>query len=442
MTGERAWQFFWQFLPPFADNSTRHNGHPSIPRTTQRLNMARRPRKATTGRHKGSRQRGYWYRAGRGWYATDHGRSVPLLDEEGDHLKDSDTREEIVQQAHARHLLGQQRTAPEGTADTVPVADVVATYLEFCQANSRPATFDSRGRMLFDFVYGLPPKFWNHADPKHKTPKPGKNDYIHDGFGQRTVGSLIPMDVQRWLDKHPTWGQSTRRIAVQSVKRAFNYAVKMGLIHANPVKGFVAPQGKQRITYFTPEVEQAMYRHAKPALRLALRVLIRTGARYGSELCHLTAAHITDGPKGMTWKFNADEAKTNKPRVIYIPSDIAAEVRPLMARHPSGAIFRNTRGQPWDKRAMRAAFIRLKKRLQRKKVKMHPADCLYSTRHTYAKRMLGGYWGQPVSVEILAGLMGNSRQVCWDHYGKWCAMYTDPLQAAIEATAAKQPASG
>ena len=47
-----------------------------------------RPRKqATTGRHKGSRQRGYWFRGGRGWYTTDHGQKIPLRDEKGSHYK-------------------------------------------------------------------------------------------------------------------------------------------------------------------------------------------------------------------------------------------------------------------------------------------------------------------------------------------------------------------
>ena len=35
----------------------------------------------------------------------------------------------------------------------------------------------------------------------------------------------------------------------------------------------------------------------------------------------------------------------------------------------------------------------------------------YTCRHTYAKRMLGGYWGKPVTLEVLAGLMGNSQNL-------------------------------
>ena len=56
--------------------------------------------------------------------------------------------------------------------------------------------------------------------------------------------------------------------------------------------------------------------------------------------------------------------------------------------------------------------------------------CMYSTRHTYAKRMLQGYWtGKPVPIEILAQLMGNSVQICRDHYLKWTESMNEALWA-------------
>ena len=63
------------------------------------------------------------------------------------------------------------------------------------------------------------------------------------------------MDVQQWLDKHPTWGKGTRRIAVQGLKRALNYAVSMQITPRNPIKGFKISLGGKRISFFTPEVE-------------------------------------------------------------------------------------------------------------------------------------------------------------------------------------------
>ena len=55
-------------------------------------------------------------------------------------------------------------------------------------------------------------------------------------------------------------------------------------------------------------------------------------------------------------------------------------------------------------------------------------DCvLYSTRHTYAKRILSGYWGSPTNIETLARLMGNSVAICRAHYLLWDETSTDFL---------------
>ncbi len=73
----------------------------------------------------------------------------------------------------------------------------------------------------------------------------------------------------------------------------------------------------------------------------------------------------------------------------------------------------------------------------------------YSCRHTFAHRMLSGFWngGKGCSIETLAELIGDTPKVAFDHYGReWGQHYQDPLWAAIgaepmpdEASAAKQP---
>jgi integrase len=177
-----------------------------------------------------------------------------------------------------------------------------------------------------------------------------------------------------------------------------------------------------------------MYRQCKKPLATAIRVCIRTGARFGSEFCRLTAKHVDDTDlKCMVWRFTADEAKTNKPRAIYVPKEIAELVRSLVKCYPTGPLFRNSQGKPWTKQSLRCAFRRLKQKLENGDVALDKADCMYTCRHTFAKRMLGGYWTKkPCTIEQVAGLMGNSRQVCWDHYAQWCDQYTDPLKDAID----------
>jgi len=52
----------------------------------------------------------------------------------------------------------------------------------------------------------------------------------------------------------------------------------MKAISRNPIRGFKVSKGRARVTYFTPEIEQALLKNSKPALASAIKVLIRTGA--------------------------------------------------------------------------------------------------------------------------------------------------------------------
>ena len=66
---------------------------------------AKRKRKETTrGRRAGGHNRGYWFRKGRGWYATENGKPVPLCAENGDHLKAQGTSPDLLERAYARCL--------------------------------------------------------------------------------------------------------------------------------------------------------------------------------------------------------------------------------------------------------------------------------------------------------------------------------------------------
>jgi integrase len=225
------------------------------------------------------------------------------------------------------------------------------------------------------------------------------------------------------------------RIAIQSVKRAFNYGVEMGLIPSNPFKGFKAGVGGKRVTYFTDAQELAIYKFAPKPLALMVEVCIKTGARYGSEYACLTAKHVEETPSGMRWRFSPQEqktgSKTHKERVIYVPDKLADIVREQVKKHPTGVIFPNSHGTKWKLATVKENFSRLKKKLKNNGVVLDHDACMYSTRHTYAKRMLGGYYGKPVTLDVLAGLMGNTPQVCYEHYAKWCEAYTDPLFDAV-----------
>jgi len=84
--------------------------------------------KRTAGRRKGSRNKVYWYRKGRGWYRTELGKPAPLL-EDGVHIR-SPEAEEQAKKAHARRLLEREKLAErEATGDRTPVME---THLMLC----------------------------------------------------------------------------------------------------------------------------------------------------------------------------------------------------------------------------------------------------------------------------------------------------------------------
>jgi hypothetical protein len=210
-----------------------------------------------------------------------------------------------------------------------------------------------RADTLFDFCFGLPPRFRaKDATPKRLTNelrKEAAKARIHAGFGRLRVHELIPLHIDQWLNAHKRW-KGCRRTRIQAVKRALNYAAEKGLIPRNPIRGYKTPKAKGRVTYITPEQEQAMLKEANLALRTAIKVCIRTGARYFSEYAHLTAQHVKDHGDRMEWVFQPEESKTGKLRVIRIADpEILGIVRQQMKRCRSGPIFRGMNRKPWTR---------------------------------------------------------------------------------------------
>jgi len=368
------------------------------------------------GRPKGSKSRGFFFRSGRGWHATISGRKLPLKDASGNLLKDEKTPFEVVQKAYARLLV-----ANEPSLDSISVREVCQAYLDHSKATDRPSTYENRAGTLFDFCKGFA------AGYRNKSLEGAKR--LHSGYGDHLVSEVKKHHVTAWLNAHPAW-KGARRTKIQAVKRAFNYAVEQELIPANPIKGFKTPPARARETFLDADQEKACYEHAKPALATAIRICIRTGARYGCEYATLTAKHVHFLPEGMEWRFSPSESKTKVERIIRISDPELIElVRRLIAKYPKGPLFRNTKHEPWTRASLGNSFTTLKRRLKKRDVELDADCCMYSTRHTYAKRALAGeYDGNvPITIEQLAGRMGNSREVCWKHYAKWDKRNTAPL---------------
>ena len=115
--------------------------------------------------------KGYFFRAGRGWFTKVGGRFVPLTDKAAARIKDENAKQ-AAKDAYARHLVecGEQ---PQQTGDGKTVEEVVAYYLKHAERENRASTYKMRADTLFDFVYGLPSKWRTKSEAAlPSSPKP------------------------------------------------------------------------------------------------------------------------------------------------------------------------------------------------------------------------------------------------------------------------------
>lgn len=369
-----------------------------------------------------------WYRKfDRGWYATIKGKRTKLCDESGRPLKGEQQREQ-AELAVARLKLNLE---PVPRGDAVLVAHVVDAYLAYVERQCSARFLEHSTWALSDFCAycgGLP------------------------------VSELKKRHVRDWVDTHPGWkSDNTKRDMMAIVMAAFNHAVKEAeLIEASPISDLKKPVGFARVTLFKEEEIQEVIDYCnrppkKKAVSLSpigqfFRMLVLTGARPFSELAKVTADEVHETEKGMVIRIKAGTdaegnyrhkaaKRTGKDRVLYLFPEAEEIVRQQVLQFPRGSgvpLFRTPRGRMWRRPNGVTTFLRIKEMLGWDSDPDKRRLSFYTCRHTFAKRILSGYWtGQPASIETLAGLMGNTPKICWDHYARWCDEYNDPLWAAV-----------
>jgi integrase len=320
------------------------------------------------GRAKGSFNRGVWYRKGRGWYT---GKGTPLLDADGHHIKDRQARKSDLHDALERVAIQQTTTATLASA-----------YL-------RGARISQATHRMRAYVFERLP------------------------FAEQDPHTIKPQQ----LDK-------LTRIQAQALRRMFNWAHENGQLRKK-ISVPIPPAGA-RVTCLSPEQEQSLLAASNATLRDAIRVLIRTGMR-PSEFCLLSKdgpRRLVDHGNRMEIRFAPAEVKTRRARIVRVTDK---EVISILRKG-----CKNRAGGAWRVRSLSGAFLRARRRAERDGASFDADCCLYSCRHTFAKRVLTGYWtGKPCSIEVLATLMGNSPAICRRYYLEWADEYTEPLWQAV-----------
>jgi integrase len=253
--------------------------------------------------------------------------------------------------------------------------------------------------------------------------------------GALPVPQLKKGHVQDWIEKHDSWrSPATRRGVIAIVLAAFNRAEEMFGI-PNPIKGLKKPKSEPRLASLTPEDEQALFDATEPCFGNFLSAAIQTGLRPFCELAKITADDVEESTRGTMWRVYS--SKTKKTRKIPVRPEVAELTRKLMKTAPKGSgipLFRNTKGRPWKAGTGVVRFITLKVKLGWDQDPVKGKYSCYTCRHTFAHRMLSGFWtdGVGCSIETLAELIGDTPKVAFDHYGReWGQHYQDPLWNAI-----------
>ncbi len=233
----------------------------------------------------------------------------------------------------------QRRVAPPAGPEARVVA-LLDAFLDWCLKHKAGRTYDWYRGYLESFARALPPGL--------------------------TMAQVRPFHIQGWVDGNAGW-KTGKRGAIIAVQRAFNWAVRMGLVGANPVRTLEKPKaGRREHVIAAGQFEAIMSLVRDPEFRDLPTACWETGCR-PQEVLAVEATHV-DEAEGC-WAFAAEESKgKDRRRIVYLTDKALAITRRLMAAHPHGRLFLNTDGRPWSASALNCRFARLRLALGRKKV--------------------------------------------------------------------------
>lgn len=320
---------------------------------------------------------GPWYRASRdAWYVRVGGKQVRLA-------KGKANKKAALDAFHRLMALG-----PAGLpkAEEITTAHVLDLFLTWSERHHDARTF------------GWYKSFLNSL-------------CNHDRVGALPVSQLKVFHVTRWLDAHPGW-VGARRNAIICVKRAFNWAIAEGLVKENPLRLLKKPPAARRERIVNAEEwGQLLAAVRDQEFKDFLTAMRETGCR-PDEVRRVTAAEVNLELGVWVLEHHKTRKKTGLPQVVYLTPTMVELCKRLVARWPTGPIFRGPKRKghrPYTRNAIRCRFRRLRLKLPQLK-----GVVSYTIRHTFITDALE----RGVPVATVAELAGHKDlKMIQAHYG-------------------------
>ena len=353
-----------------------------------------------------------WYREFDDWWYCQFGRKQKKLVKGRKNKSEAHklflrlTAEDIKFPAHLEHLT---------------VFQVCKAFMRFSQIHHEPDTRDWYRRFLRQFcrVFGR---------AKATEVNATKVDEWLAAEKKIPLGRPVEGKPRRYRRLH--WSSSTRNTVVGCLRRVFNWAVGEGLVLKNPLAKLRKPPMERRDCIPTPAQRRAILTCVRDrGFKLYLYALSQTGARPG-EVARVTADNL-DLPRGV-WVFKKHKTanRTGRPRAVFLTPKMKMICEKLRRKYPDGPLFRNDRGQPFSRNAIRCRFRRI-----RKKLGLPAGIVAYSLRHAFCTDGLARGVPAPTMSKLL-GHEGDRMMRHYDHFTE----NTENLRNAVITVTQPDPA--
>ncbi len=224
-------------------------------------------------------------------------------------------------------------------------------------ARARPLASDNLSAVIDEFLHWLKPKRAPDTYEWYRYRLERLARRYPDLSGSRLTSGM----VEDWVDGL-NLSVTSRRNYYRAVKKCLKWARSRRLIRRNQTRELEVPNAESREVVVSPEeYVQLLSLIRDESFRDLVVTTWETGCR-PQESLRVEARHVDLA--NQRWVFPKSESKGKKRmRVVYLTNVAADITRRLVSTHPTGKLFCNSDGTPFNVEAVNCAFIRIRVRL-------------------------------------------------------------------------------